>query len=362
MQLGIVGLPNAGKSTLFNALTGAAAPAAPYPFCTIEPNVGVVAVPDPRLEVLARLTGLQAFPATVRFVDVAGLVRGASRGEGLGNRFLAHLRETDALVHIVRCFRDPNVTHVEGVPDPARDIAIVNTELCLADLETVARRLARIEKPARTGHREYLAEVELLRRVEEALNAGRPARLMGFSPRERELLRPLFLLTARPVLYVANVAEGTGEEDPLVQAVLRAAAAEGAPSVVVASRFEAELAALPPEEQKPFLEDAGLAEPGLNRLVRAAYVLLGLITFFTTKPPEVRAWAVPAGTRAVEAAAKIHSDIARGFIRAEVVPFAALAGAGSMAAARERGLVRLEGRDYLVQDGDVIYFRFSLTG
>jgi len=322
----------------------------------------VVPVPDPRLDALRELTGLPAVPAAVRFVDIAGLVRGASRGEGLGNRFLAHVREADGLVHIVRCFADPNVTHVEGAPDPERDIEIVNTELCLADLETVGRRLARIEKPARTGHKEYLAEVELLKRVQAQLNRGRPVRLLDLDAGERALLRGLFLLTAKPVLYVANVAEGTGESDPLAQVVQRVAAAEGAPALTLAARFEEELADLPPDEQKPFLEDAGLEEPGLARLIRAGYALLGLITFFTTRPPEVRAWTVPAGTRARDAAGKIHTDMARGFVRAEVIPYTALVRAGSMAAARERGDVRLEGRDYIVQDGDVIYFRFSLTG
>ena len=361
MQLGIIGLPNAGKSTLFNALTGGAVPASAYPFCTIEPNVGVVPVPDARLDALRELTGLPAVPATVRFVDIAGLVRGASRGEGLGNRFLAHVREVDGLVHIVRCFADPNVTHVEGAPGPERDIEIVNTELCLADLETVGRRLGRIEKPARTGHKEYLAEVELLQRVQAQLNRGRPVRLLDLDAGERALLRGLFLLTAKPVLYVANVAEGA-KDDPLAQAVHRVAAAEGAAAITVAARFEEELAALPPDEQKPFLEDAGLEEPGLARLIRAGYALLGLVTFFTTRPPEVRAWTVPAGTRAQDAAGKIHTDMARGFVRAEVIPWKALVCAGSMAAARERGDVRLEGRDYIVQDGDVIYFRFSLTG
>lgn len=362
MQLGIIGLPNAGKSTLFNALTGAAVPAAPYPFCTVDPNVGVVPVPDPRLKTLQELTGLNAFPATVRFVDIAGLVRGASRGEGLGNRFLAHVREVDGLVHIVRCFVDPNVTHVDGAPDPVRDIEVVNTELCLADLEAVVRRRERIEKPARTGRKEYLAELDLLKRMEEELNRGRPVRCMRLSAAEKALVRGLFLLTAKPVLYVANVAEGAGEDDPMARAVHKVAAAEGAGAITLAARFEAELAALPPDEQKPFLEDAGLKEPGLNRLIRAGYALLGLITFFTTKPPEVRAWTVAAGTRAVDAAGKIHTDMARGFIRAEVVSFEALFKAGSLAAAREQGLVRSEGRDYVVQDGDVIYFRFSLTG
>jgi hypothetical protein len=338
---------------------------APYPFCTIEPNVGVVPVPDARLDVLARMIRPdKVTPATVKFVDIAGLVGGASRGEGLGNRFLGHIREVDAVVHVVRLFADPQVAHVEGRVDPVRDVQMVDTELCLADLEVVARRLERIEKPARSRSRaDYRDEVAVLRRIEERLDAGVPVRLQSLAPREREAIRELHLLTARPVLYVANVAEtALGQPaDPALEALLAHARTESAPVVVLSAAFEAELAGLEPEDRELFLRDAGLDEPSLHVLVRTGYRLLGLVTFFTTRLPELRAWTVKDGITALAAAGKIHTDFARGFIRAEVISFDELVSAGDPAAARERGLVRTEGRDYLVRDGDVIHFRFNVT-
>ncbi len=337
---------------------------APYPFSTVTPNVGVVPVPDVRLDVLARMVRPEKVtPAVVNFVDIAGLVRGASRGEGLGNRFLGHIREVDAVVHVVRLFGDPQVPHVEGAVDPVRDVETVDTELCLADLETVSRRLERIAKPARLGQAHYRAEVAVLDRVAKQLNAGVPVRRQPLARSEWEALRNLHLLTARPVLYAANVSESalTARPDPALEALLTHARVEGAPVVVLSAAFEAELAGLEPDERELFLQDLGRQEPFLPTLIRAAYRLLGLISFFTTRLPELRAWTVQDGATAVEAAGKIHTDFARGFIRAEVISFDALMAAGDPTAARERGLVRMEGRDYRVQDGDVIYFRFNVT-
>jgi GTP-binding protein YchF len=365
LRLGIVGLPNVGKTTLFNAVASAHAPAENYPFCTVEPNVGTVAVPDPRLDRLHAVLGVpRKVPATVEFVDVAGLVEGASRGEGLGNRFLAHLRDVDALLHVVRCFEGGGVAHVLGSVDPVRDRGIVQTELALADLATVERAADRAARLARSGDREAAADLAFLERVRDALGRGRPARAAARTPEERAALRTLGLLTAKPVLYVANVApEAAGTaEDPRV-AALRRAVAEDEPDARVlplAVEFEAELAGMPPEERAEFLELAGLSEPGLPRLVREGYALLGLVTFFTFNDSEVRAWTIPEGTRAAEAAGVIHSDFERGFIRAEVVPYDVFLEAGSMKAARERGLVRSEGRDYVVRDGDIVLVRFHV--
>ncbi|MDN5293390.1 MAG: ribosome-binding ATPase [Eubacteriales bacterium] len=365
MQIGIVGLPNVGKSTIFNAITRAGAEAANYPFCTIEPNVGVVEVPDERLPVLASIFKPQKVtPAVTRFVDIAGLVRGASQGEGLGNKFLHHIREVDAVCHVVRCFNNPDVTHVEGSVNPRRDIETINTELILADLETVERRMEKTRKMLKTGEKKYQQEMELLEKVQQALNEGLPVRALPLTEEEKEILRELHLLTEKPVLYVANVGEEDlpdGEGNPHVAAVREIAAAEGAEMVVVCGRIEAEIAEIDdPQERQAFLADLGLTDAGLNRLIRAGYRLLGLITFFTGGEQEVRAWTIKKGTKAPQAAGKIHSDFERGFIRAEIISYEQLVAAGSMAQAREKGLVRLEGRDYVMQDGDVAYFRFNV--
>ncbi len=355
LSLGIVGLPNAGKSTLFRALTRARAAVAPYPFTTVDPNTGVAAVPDQRLAVLARITGAErVVPATVRVVDIAGLVRGAHRGEGLGNRFLAHIREMAALLHVVRAFDHPEVAHVEGAADPVRDVEIVETELLLADLETVQRRVERVQPRARTGDPQARAELQILEEAARALNAGQAVRTLP--PQVRETLRPLRLLTDKPVAYVVNV--GEGQPDGRVQAVRPVAEARGAPVVVASLKVEDELLDLPEEEARAYRQVAGLGEGVLEQVVRTGYRLLDLVTFFTTESREVRAWPVRRGTRAPQAAGTIHTDMERGFVRAEVVAFEDLVKAGSLPAAWEAGKVRLEGRDYEVREGDVITFRF----
>ncbi len=355
LSLGIVGLPNAGKSTLFRALTRARVAVAPYPFTTVEANTGVAVVPDRRLEVLARLTGAErVVPATVRVVDIAGLVRGAHRGEGLGNRFLAHVREVTALLHVLRAFHDPEVAHVEGAADPLRDLEIVETELLLADLETVERRRERVAPRARTGDPQARAELAALGEAAGALGSGKPARALPEAV--RAALRPLRLLTDKPVAYVVNVSEG--QLDGRVRAVEDLARARGVPVVVASLRVEDELLDLPPEEARAYRQLAGLGEEVLDQVVRVGYRLLDLVTFFTTESREVRAWPVPRGTRAPQAAGRIHTDMERGFVRAEVVSFHDLVAAGSLEAAREGGKVRLEGRDYQVREGDVITFRF----
>jgi ribosome-binding ATPase len=360
MKCGIVGLPNVGKSTLFNALTKAGIAAENYPFCTIEPNVGIVEVPDMRLEVIAEITQPQkVVPAVVEFVDIAGLVKGASEGQGLGNQFLANIRESDAIAHVVRCFEDPNVVHVAGDIDPVSDIETINTELALADLDSVEKQLARYEKVAQSGgDKEAQRLVAALKKARDVLNAGKPARTAELSKEERAVLKPLFLLTMKPTMYVANVGEQGAQT--LLKKVETHAAKEGAPVVPVSAALEAQIADMPDEDKKLFLEDMGMDEPGLNRVVRAAYQLLGLQTFFTAGPKEARAWTVRAGATAPQAAGVIHTDFERGFIRAEVASYDDYVACGGEQGAKEAGKLRLEGKDYAVRDGDVIHFRFNV--
>jgi GTP-binding protein YchF len=360
MKCGIVGLPNVGKSTLFNALTKAGIAAENYPFCTIEPNVGIVPVPDLRLEVIAEIAQPQkVVPAIVEFVDIAGLVAGASKGEGLGNKFLANIRETDAIAHVVRCFEDANVIHVAGRVDPVSDIETINTELALADLDSVDKQISKHEKVAQTGgDKEAQRLVAALRKVQAVLDAGHPARTAELSREERAVLKPLFLLTMKPTMYVANVGERGSE--PLLKKVRDYAASEGAPVVPVSASIEAQIADMPDADKALFLEDMGMEEPGLNRVIRAAYGLLGLQTYFTAGPKEVRAWTVPAGATAPQAAGVIHTDFERGFIRAEVASYADFVAHKGEQGAKEAGKLRLEGKDYAVRDGDVIHFRFNV--
>jgi ribosome-binding ATPase len=363
MEIGIVGLPNVGKSTLFNAITKAGAEAANYPFCTIEPNVGVVPVPDERMDKLVEIIPPQKVtPTTIRFVDIAGLVKGASQGEGLGNKFLAHIREVDAIAQVIRCFEDENITHVAGKVDPLSDIEIVNTELALADLETVERRMERTRKMLKSDKKAQ-GELDVLEKIYAALSDGKSARTVELSDDDKTLIKDMHLLTIKPILYVANVAEeevANPDNNAYVQQVRQYAATENAEVIVVSAKVESEIAELDEAEAIEFLADIGLAESGLNKLIKAGYRLLGLITFFTAGETEVRAWTITRGTKAPQAAGKIHTDFERGFIRAEVVAYGDLISAGSYAVARERGQTRLEGKEYVMQDGDVVHFRFNV--
>ncbi|HKJ07677.1 MAG TPA: redox-regulated ATPase YchF [Gammaproteobacteria bacterium] len=360
-KCGIVGLPNVGKSTLFNALTRAGIQAENYPFCTIEPNVGVVPVPDPRLDRLAGIVKPQkVLPTTMEFVDIAGLVAGASKGEGLGNQFLANIRETDAIAHVVRCFEDGNVVHVAGQVDPRSDIEVINTELALADLESVDKALQRAVRNAKSGDKAAIARQHVLERVRDHLDSGAPVRAMGLTEDESLLVRDLFLLTSKPTLYIANVAEDGFENNPYLDQVREVAAAEGAAVVAVCASIEAELVDLDDADREEFMQEMGLEEPGLNRVIRAGYKLLGLETYFTAGPKEVRAWTIPIGATAPKAAAVIHTDFERGFIRAEVIAYDDFVKYGGEHGAKEAGKLRLEGKEYIVQDGDVMHFRFNV--
>ena len=361
LQCGIVGLPNVGKSTLFNALTKAGIAAENYPFCTIEPNVGIVEVPDPRLGKLAAIAKPQkVIPAVVEFVDIAGLVAGASKGEGLGNQFLANIRETDAIANVVRCFEDSNVVHVAGKIDPVSDIEVIHTELALADMATVDRTRERNLGSARSGNKEAAKLVAILEKVHKSLDGLHPVRALDFTPEEFALLKPLQLLTAKPALYIANVAEHGFEGNPLLDRVRAYAAKEGAPVVAVCAKLESEIADLSGEEKQIFLADMGMTEPGLNRLIHATYDLLGLLTFFTTGKDEVRAWTVRKGSTAPQAAGAIHTDFEKGFIRAEVIAFDDYVRLKGEQGAKEAGKMRLEGKEYVVHDGDVMHFRFNV--
>ncbi len=364
MKLGIVGLPNVGKSTLFNALTNAGAESANYPFCTIEPNVGVVAVPDSRLDVLAEMYHPEKYtPAVIEFVDIAGLVRGASKGEGLGNKFLSHIREVDAILHVIRCFEDENIIHVDGSIDPIRDLETINLELIFSDMEVLERRMDRTRK-AMKGDKTLAKELEVLERVYAALEEGKCARTVELSDDEREVLADTPLLTLKPIIYVANVSEDEAGSEPtdneMYMRLKAHAESEHAEVIPICAGIEAEIAELPADEKKVFLDDLGIKESGLDRLIKASYSLLGLISYLTAGPKEVRAWTITKGTKAPQAAGKIHSDFERGFIRAEIVAFDDLMKCGSMTAAKEQGLMRSEGKDYVIADGDIVLFRFNV--
>ena len=361
IKCGIVGLPNVGKSTLFNALTKAGIQAENYPFCTIEPNVGVVEVPDPRLQKIADIVKPQkVIPAVMEFVDIAGLVAGASKGEGLGNQFLANIRETDAIAHVVRCFENTDIVHVDGKINPQGDIEVIDTELALADLETVEKAVNRVGRVANSGDKQAKAKLVILQRIQQQLNDGKPARALGLSPEEEEQVRDLFLLTMKPVMYIANVNEDGFENNPYLDAVNKHAEQEGAVVVPICAAIEAELVELEDEEKQEFLDELGLDEPGLNRVIRGGYKLLNLQTYFTAGEKEARAWTVSVGATAPKAAAVIHTDFERGFIRAETISYDDYIACSGEHGAKEAGKLRIEGKDYIVHDGDVMHFRFNV--